>query len=207
MSIGLHVLSREMCYQSRDVNIQPLEKVDFYFDTHALIKNLQDSGYSEMQAECLSKMLVSIINRTMEIQQKNSVTKAQQEIMLQQIMTHIAAVKKDMVILEKSEFSALRNENEKLTIQVKQLRENLKDEIIKVKGHVSLDLNLERGRAKEVEAEQSKKIDFIGNRIDTEVAYIKALMEANKNDVLKYMGGTIVGCLGVVLTFWRLFML
>lgn len=36
----------------------------------------------------------------------------QQEIMLQKIMSHIAAVKKDMIILEKSEFSALLAEND-----------------------------------------------------------------------------------------------
>ena len=35
-----------------------------------------------------------------------------QEITLQQIMSQIANVKKDMIILEKSEFSALRSENE-----------------------------------------------------------------------------------------------
>lgn len=34
------------------------------------------------------------------------------EIALQQVMSHIGAVKKDMIILEKSEFSALRSENE-----------------------------------------------------------------------------------------------
>lgn len=34
------------------------------------------------------------------------------EIALQQVMSHIAGVKKDMIILEKSEFSALRSENE-----------------------------------------------------------------------------------------------
>lgn len=32
--------------------------------------------------------------------------------MLQKVMSHIAAVKKDMIILEKSEFSALLAENE-----------------------------------------------------------------------------------------------
>ena len=32
--------------------------------------------------------------------------------MLQQIMAHIAAIKKDMIILEKSEFSALKHEYE-----------------------------------------------------------------------------------------------
>ncbi len=35
-----------------------------------------------------------------------------QEIMLQKVMSHITAVKKDMIILEKSEFSALLAENE-----------------------------------------------------------------------------------------------
>lgn len=35
-----------------------------------------------------------------------------QEIMLQRVMSQIAAVKKDMVILEKSEFSTLLAENE-----------------------------------------------------------------------------------------------
>ena len=35
-----------------------------------------------------------------------------QEITLQEIMSQIANVKKDMIILEKSEFSALRSENE-----------------------------------------------------------------------------------------------
>lgn len=35
-----------------------------------------------------------------------------QEIMLQQVMSQIAAVKKDMIILEKSEFSTLLAENE-----------------------------------------------------------------------------------------------
>lgn len=35
-----------------------------------------------------------------------------QEIMLQRVMSQIAAVKKDMIILEKSEFSTLLAENE-----------------------------------------------------------------------------------------------
>lgn len=34
------------------------------------------------------------------------------ELAIQQVMVHIASLKKDMIILEKSEFSTLRNENE-----------------------------------------------------------------------------------------------
>ena len=35
-----------------------------------------------------------------------------QEITVQQLMAHISAVKKDMVILEKSEFTMIRNDTE-----------------------------------------------------------------------------------------------
>ncbi len=35
-----------------------------------------------------------------------------QEILLQQVMSHIGAIKKDMIILEKSEFSNLKHEYE-----------------------------------------------------------------------------------------------
>ncbi|XP_006811978.1 mitochondrial calcium uniporter regulator 1-like [Saccoglossus kowalevskii] len=197
---------RNMCYDSRDVALQTPEKIDYYFDTHALVKIMDKNGFSESQAECLISLLVKIINKTMNIQKTNSVTKAQQEIMLQQVMSHIASVKKDMVILEKSEFSALRNENEKLVIEAKQIKENLKDEVVKMKSSVSLDLNLERSRAKDVEAELRKSTELIDKRIDTEIANVKAFIESNKYETLKYMGGTIVASLGVVLTFWRLFM-
>ena len=40
------------------------------------------------------------------------VTSLFKEILMQQVMSHIAAVKKDMIILEKSEFSTLKHENE-----------------------------------------------------------------------------------------------
>jgi hypothetical protein len=34
------------------------------------------------------------------------------DLAIQQVMIHIGSLKKDMIILEKSEFSALRQENE-----------------------------------------------------------------------------------------------
>ncbi len=54
---------------------------------------------------------------------KECVTKPSQELAIQQVMIHIGSLKKDMIILEKSEFSALRSENEKLALQLKSLRE------------------------------------------------------------------------------------
>jgi hypothetical protein len=51
-----------------------------------------------------------------------------------------------MVILEKSEFTMLRNETEKQTAEIKQMKSLIKDEISKLQGNVKLDVNLERSR-------------------------------------------------------------
>jgi len=44
-----------------------------------------------------------------DFKQKNIFLK---DLAIQQVMIHIGSLKKDMIILEKSEFSALRQENE-----------------------------------------------------------------------------------------------
>ncbi|KAK2113026.1 Mitochondrial calcium uniporter regulator 1, partial [Saguinus oedipus] len=92
--------------------------------------------FATQQAEILVSALVKILEANMDIVYKDMVTKMQQEITLQQIMSQIANVKKDMIILEKSEFSALRAENE--------------DEVIKVRTDTKLDFNLEKSRVKEL---------------------------------------------------------
>ncbi len=121
--------------------------------------------------------------------------------MVQQIMSHIAAIKKDMIILEKSEFSTLKHEYEvgllssarsdivlprattsrcyikhdmtstnfakrcfrlpnqtmindpcstqKQSIELRQLKQTVADELQKVKSGVTLDMSLERARTKE----------------------------------------------------------
>jgi hypothetical protein len=86
------------------------------------------------------------------------VTKQQQEIMVQQLVAQIGSVKKDMVILEKSEFTMLRNETEKQTAEIKQMKSLIKDEISKLQGNVKLDVNLERSRAVEAHAENEKQL-------------------------------------------------
>ncbi|XP_029935643.1 mitochondrial calcium uniporter regulator 1 isoform X3 [Myripristis murdjan] len=89
-----------------------------FFDTHSVVRLLEENvfflwtGFSTQQAEVIVKLLVRTTNSNMEAIYNDMVTKVQQEIVLQRVMSHIAAVKKDMIILEKSEFSTLLAENE-----------------------------------------------------------------------------------------------
>ncbi|XP_071957728.1 mitochondrial calcium uniporter regulator 1-like [Antedon mediterranea] len=205
-----HVVSvvavRCLCYGSRDVSILPTGHADrLIFDTHAAVSKLEESGLNRVQSECVTSILNQLMQRVAELQGKDMVTKEQQEIMLQQVMAQIAAVKKDMVILEKSQFSALKGENEKLAIEVQQLRVQLKDEVVKLKNAFSLDINLEKSRAKEANNVSEQDIKNTNNRITTEIANLNAKMEATKFESLKYFGATLLGSVTLMLGAYRLF--
>ncbi|XP_071660702.1 mitochondrial calcium uniporter regulator 1 isoform X2 [Patagioenas fasciata] len=179
-----------------------------FFDTHALVRLLEENGFTPQQSEVIVSALVKIMNTNLDMIYKDMVTKVQQEIALQQVMSHIGGVKKDMIILEKSEFSALRSENE--------------DEIAKVQADNKLNLNLEKTRVKELyslnerkllemrteivelHAQQDRALTQTDRKIDTEVADLKTMLETHKLDNIKYLAGSVFTCLTVALGFYRL---
>ncbi|XP_072459981.1 mitochondrial calcium uniporter regulator 1 isoform X2 [Notamacropus eugenii] len=192
-----------------------------YFDTHAVVLLLEEKGFTTQQAEIIVSALVKIMNNNMEAVSQDMVTKVHQEITVQQIMSQIAGVKKDMIILEKSEFSTLRAENEKLILELHQLKQQIMDEILKVRSDNKLDFNVEKSRVKELYslnerkllemrsevltlAEQLRALTQTDRKIDTEVAGLKTMLESHKLDNIKYLAGSVFTCLTVALGFYRL---
>ncbi|NWW06326.1 MCUR1 regulator, partial [Oreocharis arfaki] len=175
-----------------------------YFDTHALVCLLEANGFTTQQSEVIVSALVKIMNTNLDMVYKDMVTKVQQEIALQQVMSHIGGVKKDMIILEKSEFSALRSENEKIKLELQQIKKQVMDEITKVRADNKLNLNLEKSRVKELHAQQDRALTQTDRKIDTEVADLKTMLESHKLDNIKYLAGSVFTCLTVALGFYRL---
>uniref|UniRef100_A0A8C5XCX9 Coiled-coil domain containing 90B n=1 Tax=Microcebus murinus TaxID=30608 RepID=A0A8C5XCX9_MICMU len=115
-------------YDRRPVDITPLEQRKLTFDTHALVQDLETHGFDKTQAETIVSALTTLSNVTLDTIYKEMVTQAQQEITVQQLMAHLDSIRKDMVILEKSEFANLRHETSRIRADNK------------------LDINLERSR-------------------------------------------------------------
>ncbi|XP_034366598.1 mitochondrial calcium uniporter regulator 1 [Arvicanthis niloticus] len=212
------------CHQleHRKGNLPPSVSRQLYFDTHALVCLLEANGFTIQQAEIIVSALVKITETNMDIVYKDMVSKMQQEIALQQILSKIANVKKDMVILEKSEFSALRAENEKIKLELHQLKQQVMDEVTKVRTDTKLNFNLEKSRVKELyslnekkmlelkteivslHAQQDRALTQTDRKIETEVAGLKTMLEAHKLDTIKYLAGSVFTCLTVALGFYRL---
>ncbi|XP_042662790.1 mitochondrial calcium uniporter regulator 1 isoform X2 [Tyto alba] len=205
-------------------NISLLGNRKLFFDTHALVCRLEENGFTTQQSEVIVSALVKIMNTNLDMIYKDMVTKVQQEIALQQVMSHIGGVKKDMIILEKSEFSALRSENEKIKLELQQIKKQVMDEITKVRADNKLNLNLEKSRVKELyslnerkllemrtevvelHAQQDRALTQTDRKIDTEVADLKTMLESHKLDNIKYLAGSVFTCLTVALGFYRLWM-
>ncbi|XP_051559785.1 mitochondrial calcium uniporter regulator 1 isoform X1 [Myxocyprinus asiaticus] len=209
-------------YDLKNSDITKSGNRKLFFDTHAMVQLLEGSGFTTQQAEVIVKMMVNITNSNMDVMYGDMATKTQQEIMLQKVMSHLTAVKKDMIILEKSEFSALLAENEKIKVELLQLKMQLTDVMNKKRADTILDLNIEKSHVKEMTTEFNRKL--LGTRhelmemhseqdrhvmqtnmkIDTEVAGLKTMLEAHKLDSIKYLLGSIFTCLTVVLGFYRI---
>ncbi|KAM4533525.1 mitochondrial calcium uniporter regulator 1 [Odontesthes bonariensis] len=230
LSAVAQISVRELCTSAKafQYDLKPdvpkTEGRKLFFDTHTIVRLLEDNGFTTQQAEAMVKVLVETTNSNMDVIYADMVTKVQQEIMLQRVMSQIASVKKDMIILEKSEFSTLLAENEKLKIQLLQLKVQLADVMNKLRSDNILDISLEKSRAKELKAdhdrklletrteimemtaEQDRHLTQTNMKIDTEVAGLKTMLESHKLDTIKYLAGSVFTCLTVVLGFYRIWM-
>uniref|UniRef100_A0A3B4WEQ8 Coiled-coil domain containing 90B n=1 Tax=Seriola lalandi dorsalis TaxID=1841481 RepID=A0A3B4WEQ8_SERLL len=180
------------------------------------------AGFERRQAELIVSALVTLATANMDIVYKDMVTKSHQEIAVQQIMAHLDSIRKDMVILEKSEFANLRSENSKMRRELEQLQNRLKEESQKVRAETKLDINLESSRISDMFTEQEKKLmeatsEFhhkkadlendnmeINKKIDLQVASLKTVLESLKLETVRYLAATVFSCLAIALGVYRL---
>ncbi|XP_016015831.1 coiled-coil domain-containing protein 90B, mitochondrial isoform X1 [Rousettus aegyptiacus] len=209
-------------YDVRRVDITPLEQRKLTFDTHALVQDLETHGFDKAQAETIVSVLTTLSNVSLDTIYKEMVTQAQQEITVQQLMAHLDSIRKDMVILEKSEFANLRAENEKMKTELEHVKQQLINETSRIRADNKLDINLERSRVTDMFTDQEKKlmeasteftkkdaktkstISETSNKIDTEIASLKTLMESNKLETIRYLAASVFTCLAIALGFYRL---
>ncbi|XP_029923943.1 coiled-coil domain-containing protein 90B, mitochondrial isoform X2 [Myripristis murdjan] len=209
-------------FNMRKVELTPLEQRKLTFDSHAVVTELEKSGFEKQQAEIIVSALVTLTTANMDIVYKDMVTSSHQEIALQQIMAHLDSIRKDMVILEKSEFANLRSENAKMKRELDQLKNRLMEESQRIRAEAKLDINLESSRMSDMFTEQEKKLmeassEFhrkraeiehdnmeTNRKIDLQVASLKTILESLKLETIRYLAATVFSCLAIALGFYRL---
>ncbi|XP_014387705.1 PREDICTED: coiled-coil domain-containing protein 90B, mitochondrial isoform X3 [Myotis brandtii] len=171
----------------RRVDITPLEQRKLTFDTHALVQNLETHGFDKAQAETIVSALTTLSNVSLDTIYKEMVTQAQQ----------------------------------KMKSELEQVKQQLINETGRIRADNKLDINLERSRVTDMFTDQEKKlmeatteftkkdtitksiISETSNKIDTEIASLKTLMESNKLETIRYLAASVFTCLAIALGFYR----
>ncbi|XP_062289350.1 coiled-coil domain-containing protein 90B, mitochondrial isoform X2 [Scomber scombrus] len=193
-----HVGAATSTFDVRKVELTPLEQRKLTFDSHAMVTELEISGFTKRQAEIIVSALVTLATANMDIVYKDMVTKSHQEIALLQIMAHLDSIRKDMVILEKSEFANLRSENTKMKRELQQLQNRMTftDQEKKLM-EASTEFHHKKADLENDNMEINKKIDL-------QVASLKTVLESHKLETIRYVAATLFSCLAIALGVYRL---
>ncbi|XP_070607731.1 coiled-coil domain-containing protein 90B, mitochondrial isoform X1 [Erythrolamprus reginae] len=194
---GFAASASAQSYDMRRVEITPLEQRKLTFDTHRLVRDLEAHGFAKEQAETVVSALMSLSSVSLDTVYKDMVTQAQQEITLQQIMFHLDSIRKDMVILEKSEFANLRAENEKMKIELDQVKQQL---MFTDQERKLMEASTEFHKK---DSSTNSSLTEVNNKIDAEIAALKTLMESNKLETIRYLAASVFTCLAIALGFYR----
>ncbi|KAK2492599.1 hypothetical protein MC885_018655, partial [Smutsia gigantea] len=150
--------------------------------------------------------------------EKNGFTTQQAEIIVSALVKNVEA---NMDIVYKDMVTKMQ---QKIKLELHRVKQQVMDEMIKVRTDTKLDFNVEKSRVKELyslnerklleiktemvalHAQQDRAVTQTDRKIDTEVAGLKTMLESHKLDNIKYLAGSVFTCLTVALGFYRLWM-
>lgn len=133
---------------------------------------------------------------------------------------HVASIsvfKNDMKNTQHNQSMQVARELEALRTEVNKLRSDLQHETEKITASHRLDINLEKGRIRDMLHQQEEKQltaerrmedahTQTEKRLDNEVNSLRTQMEVNKNDLIKYSVASIATLITLVVGVARLMM-
>ncbi|XP_038674462.1 coiled-coil domain-containing protein 90B, mitochondrial isoform X3 [Scyliorhinus canicula] len=111
---------------------------------------------------------------------------------------------------------------QKIKIELEHLKQQLLDEVKKIRSDTKLDMNLEKSRIMDMFREREKQLMTSRNeftelnsgtdraitetnkKIDTDVASLKTMLESLKLETMRYLAASVFTCLAIALGFYRL---
>ncbi|XP_041055571.1 coiled-coil domain-containing protein 90B, mitochondrial isoform X2 [Carcharodon carcharias] len=111
---------------------------------------------------------------------------------------------------------------QKIKIELEHLKQQLLDEVKKIRNDAKLDMNLEKSRIMDTFREREKQLMTSRNeftelnsstdraitetnkKIDTDVASLKTMLESLKLETVRYLAASVFTCLAIALGFYRL---
>jgi len=79
------------------------------------------------------------------------------------------------------------------------------EDVSQVKNQLTLDINMERSRSKDEHSMVEKNIANLTTKMTAELGTLETTFERYKNDIYKFIGGSIVSGLTIALGLYRVY--
>ncbi|CAN1320015.1 Protein FMP32, mitochondrial, partial [Linum perenne] len=156
------------------------------------VSRLESQEVPSNQAEGISKVLVAVLNDSIESFSQSCGSKEEmhkseriQELSLSKFKAEAQSSQVAREMILHSKFSKFQNE-------IQSTLAKFQYEIDKATAGQRLDLNLERGRTRDELANQKTETANLTNKLDREIHELRANVEASKYDIIKYCIRTLV---------------
>ncbi|KAH3679216.1 hypothetical protein WICPIJ_008685 [Wickerhamomyces pijperi] len=175
-----------------------------HFDTRRFVIALQREGFTPTQSEGVVRIVSKAFNEGIKSVSSQLVTKETLSKMTYQQKVDFTKLRGELQTMDRSEFTTVQTENERIRSDLEKLKTKIKEEITKTSAGVRLDLNLEKGRIREEGSQHELHISEIDTRIDQEVANMKMQIDSVKTQVMQWLIGVCTGTFALVLAYVRL---
>ena len=158
------------------------------------------AGFTETQAEGVIRSTTDAMTRAGVVGRGE----LERELMYGRAETQALKVELSGAMREAS--AGMRHQSDQLVSETEKLRADLKYNIERITQSQKLDLNLEKGRLRELHGIQESQMKSVEARVDKELHQMRTQIEAAKTEIIRYSVGTLVSLGALSLAALRLFM-
>ncbi|KAG2183015.1 hypothetical protein INT44_005996 [Umbelopsis vinacea] len=159
------------------------------FDAVRFASLLEKEGFSKNQAKAVVSALDDVVEESASIIKYSLISKADQELTINQYKADFTQLKKDIHEVEQIDVDNVKQANEYLKAEIEKLKKALSEEIVRSHAGVRLDINLEKGRIRDEGMILQDHLQLTDKRIENEIQALRKHMEGIKLQILQYMIG------------------
>jgi len=155
------------------------------------MRSFEAAGLSRDQAEALTRTVTAVVTAAKEDQAGAYVTKGALHTALLERDARLAGFRAEVSKAAELQAAALNRDTERLGAALDRVRAELRAEVDKATAAQRLDLNLERARLREDVQAVRDKASELEVKLDKETSSLRAVMEGNKSEIIKYSLGLL----------------
>ena len=178
--------------------------VQVAFDTNEFVKNLCKSGLNTEASSTLCSLMNPAIYTAIKRVTSTSVTKTDFERELSSYNVELQKLKNELTLRQTETYRLGKHSTDQLLRDLRTSRQRSREALGTIRSEMRLEVNLERGKQRDVALETALKFQDLQTRIDSEVGNAYAALAKLRHDIFYSLTGFLFTSIAALFGFLRL---